>query len=128
MKKVVSILLFMALGTLILLGQARMITGTVSGAEDGSALPGVTVTVKGTTENPRVGLDLNSAKTQIASQLKQTVKNEAEKKKKELEKQARDELEAKKKAEEDKIKAELEKKKKEAEEELKDKVKGLFGK
>jgi len=39
----------MALVPLTLFGQARIITGVVTGAEDGSALPGVTVTVKGTT-------------------------------------------------------------------------------
>ncbi|MCP4583053.1 MAG: AsmA family protein [candidate division Zixibacteria bacterium] len=87
----------------------------------------VPATVKGTTDNPRIGLDLKSARSQIGSQLKQTAKDEADKKKKELEQKAKDELAARKKAEEDKLKAEIEKKKKDAEKELKDKVKGLFG-
>jgi hypothetical protein len=87
----------------------------------------VPATVKGTVDNPSVGLDLGSARSQISSQLQQTAKAEADKKKKELEQKAKDELAKKKKAEEDKVKAELEKKKKEAEDELKDKVKGLFG-
>ncbi len=39
----------MALGTLSLFGQAREVTGTVVGAEDGELLPGVSVAVKGTT-------------------------------------------------------------------------------
>lgn len=41
-------MLFMAFGTLTLLGQTRILSGVVTGAEDGSALPGVTVAVKGT--------------------------------------------------------------------------------
>ena len=49
MKRLVSFLLLMALGTLVLFGQARQITGTVVSAEDGAPLPGVSVTVKGTT-------------------------------------------------------------------------------
>ncbi|MCK4750346.1 MAG: SusC/RagA family TonB-linked outer membrane protein [Bacteroidales bacterium] len=48
MKKVVSFLLFMALGTLTLFGQARAVTGTVTGADDGAPLPGVSVFVQGT--------------------------------------------------------------------------------
>ncbi|MEN8230567.1 MAG: SusC/RagA family TonB-linked outer membrane protein [Bacteroidota bacterium] len=48
MKRVLSFLLFMALGTLTLMGQAREVTGTVVGAEDGAPLPGVSVAVKGT--------------------------------------------------------------------------------
>ena len=48
MKKLVSFLLFMALSTLVLLGQGRMVTGVVTSAEDGANLPGVTVSVKGT--------------------------------------------------------------------------------
>jgi len=47
-KKVLSFLLFMALGTLTLFGQSREITGTVTGADDGAPLPGVSVSVKGT--------------------------------------------------------------------------------
>lgn len=49
MKKVLCFLLFMAFGTLTMIGQARVITGAVTSAEDGSPLPGVTVSVKGTT-------------------------------------------------------------------------------
>ncbi len=48
MKRVLSFLLFMALGILTLFGQAREVTGTVASAEDGAPLPGVTVAVKGT--------------------------------------------------------------------------------
>lgn len=47
MKKVVSFLLCMALGIFTLLGQARVITGTVVSADDGGTLPGVSVAVKG---------------------------------------------------------------------------------
>ncbi|MCP4311404.1 MAG: SusC/RagA family TonB-linked outer membrane protein [Bacteroidetes bacterium] len=49
MKKVLCFLLFMAFGTLTMLGQARVVSGVVTGAEDGSPLPGVTVSVQGTT-------------------------------------------------------------------------------
>ena len=38
MKRFVSFLLFMALGTLTLLGQAREVTGTVVSADDGATL------------------------------------------------------------------------------------------
>ena len=48
MKRFVCFLLFMALGTLTLFGQAREITGTVASDEDGEPLPGVSVSVKGT--------------------------------------------------------------------------------
>jgi TonB-linked SusC/RagA family outer membrane protein len=41
-------MLFIALGTLTLFGQAREITGTVQSAENGERLPGVSVAVKGT--------------------------------------------------------------------------------
>ena len=48
MKKIVCFLLFMALGSLTLWGQARLITGRVVSAEDGTPLPGVSVAVQGT--------------------------------------------------------------------------------
>jgi hypothetical protein len=48
MKRFVSLMLCMALGTLTLLGQARQVTGTVVSADNGDPLPGVTVSVKGT--------------------------------------------------------------------------------
>ncbi len=38
----------MVLGTLTLLGQGQVVTGVVTSAEDGALLPGVTVSVKGT--------------------------------------------------------------------------------
>jgi TonB-linked SusC/RagA family outer membrane protein len=48
MKKAISMMLFIVLGTLIIFGQTRVITGVVTSVDDGSPLPGVTVTVKGT--------------------------------------------------------------------------------
>ena len=48
MKRFVCFLLFIALGTLTMFGQDREITGTVVGAENGEALPGVSVSVLGT--------------------------------------------------------------------------------
>ncbi|MEZ5069853.1 MAG: SusC/RagA family TonB-linked outer membrane protein [Bacteroidales bacterium] len=47
-RKIVCFLLFLALAPLTLLGQSRMITGTVTDAADGSPLPGVSVAVSGT--------------------------------------------------------------------------------
>jgi len=49
MKKVVSFLLFLALGTLTMFGQARVVTGTVVDADGTTPMPGVSVVVRGTT-------------------------------------------------------------------------------
>jgi TonB-linked SusC/RagA family outer membrane protein len=49
MKKIVLLLAFFAIGLNVLLAQTKEITGKVSSADDGSALPGVSVSVKGTT-------------------------------------------------------------------------------
>ena len=48
MKRVFSLLLLLALGISTLMGQARTVTGTVTSAEDGSPVPGVSVMVEGT--------------------------------------------------------------------------------
>ncbi len=61
MKRFVSFLLFMALGTLTLFGQARQVTGTVVGADDGEPLPGVSVSVRGTSIGTITGFDGNYA-------------------------------------------------------------------
>ncbi len=47
-KKILGFLLLMALGTMTLLGQTRIVSGTVAGADDGMPLPGVSVSVKST--------------------------------------------------------------------------------
>ena len=57
MKRFVCFLLFMALGTLTLFGQARVVTGTVIGADDGEPLPGVSVAVRGTSVGTITGPD-----------------------------------------------------------------------
>jgi TonB-linked SusC/RagA family outer membrane protein len=49
MKKIYLLLAIFAIGLQSVLGQTREITGTVTSAEDGSSIPGVSVTVKGTT-------------------------------------------------------------------------------
>ena len=49
MKKLVLLLAFFAFGLLSLMAQTKVITGTVTSADDGTTLPGVSVTVKGTT-------------------------------------------------------------------------------
>lgn len=48
MKKLTLILAFFAIGLHVLIAQTREITGTVTSAEDGESIPGVTVSVKGT--------------------------------------------------------------------------------
>jgi TonB-linked SusC/RagA family outer membrane protein len=49
MKKIAFLLAIFAFGLQLLFAQIREITGTVTSAEDGSPIPGVSVTVKGTT-------------------------------------------------------------------------------
>ena len=58
MKKIafiLSILLFM--GSLVTNAQTKNITGTVSSAEDGMPIPGVSVSVKGTTLGTITNID-----------------------------------------------------------------------
>jgi len=49
MKKIVLLLAFFAIGLNVLLAQTKEITGKVTSADDGSGIPGVAVSVKGTT-------------------------------------------------------------------------------
>ncbi|MGV8091692.1 MAG: SusC/RagA family TonB-linked outer membrane protein [Mangrovibacterium sp.] len=49
MKKITLLLAIFAIGLQSVLAQTREITGTVTSAEDGSSLPGVSVSVRGTT-------------------------------------------------------------------------------
>ncbi|GET29026.1 TonB-dependent receptor plug domain-containing protein [Prolixibacter sp. SD074] len=49
MKKLVLLLAFSAFGLLSLMAQTKVITGTVTSADDGSSIPGVSVSVQGTT-------------------------------------------------------------------------------
>ncbi|MBK6346933.1 MAG: carboxypeptidase-like regulatory domain-containing protein [Bacteroidales bacterium] len=48
MKRIVPIILMLLFTGLAALAQERTITGTITGADDGQTLPGVTVLVKGT--------------------------------------------------------------------------------
>lgn len=57
MKRILSVLLFLALGTFALWGQAREISGTVVSADDGEPVPGVSVAVKGTSIGTITGMD-----------------------------------------------------------------------
>ena len=57
MKRVLSVLLFLALGTAVLWGQAREVSGTVVNADDGEPVPGVSVAVKGTSIGTITGVD-----------------------------------------------------------------------
>ena len=49
MKKIVLLLAFFAIGLQVLMAQTKEITGKVTSSDDGGAIPGVTVSVKGTT-------------------------------------------------------------------------------
>jgi len=57
MKKLVLLLAFSAFGLLSLMAQTKVITGTVTSADDGTTLPGVSVTVKGTTVGTITNID-----------------------------------------------------------------------
>ncbi len=48
MKKIVLLLAFFAIGLNVLVAQTREVTGKVTSADDGGAIPGVSVSVKGT--------------------------------------------------------------------------------
>ena len=49
MKKIALLLAFFAIGLQVLVAQTKEISGTVTSADDGGSLPGVSVSVKGTT-------------------------------------------------------------------------------
>ncbi len=49
MKKIALLLAFFAFGLQVLMAQTKEVSGKVSSAEDGGAIPGVSVSVKGTT-------------------------------------------------------------------------------
>lgn len=49
MKKIVLLLAFVALGLNVLLAQTKEITGNVTSADDGGSMPGVSISVKGST-------------------------------------------------------------------------------
>ncbi|HZL09786.1 MAG TPA: SusC/RagA family TonB-linked outer membrane protein [Prolixibacteraceae bacterium] len=49
MKKIALLLAFFAIGLQVLVAQTREISGTVTSADDGGSIPGVSVSVKGTT-------------------------------------------------------------------------------
>jgi TonB-dependent starch-binding outer membrane protein SusC len=49
MKKIVLLLAFFAIGLQVLMAQTKVITGKVTSADDGGTLPGVSISVKGTT-------------------------------------------------------------------------------
>lgn len=57
MKKIYLLLAIFAIGLQSVLGQTREITGTVTSAEDGGSIPGVSVSVKGTTLGTITDLD-----------------------------------------------------------------------
>jgi TonB-linked SusC/RagA family outer membrane protein len=49
MKKIALLLAFFAIGLQVLMAQTKEISGTVTSADDGGSIPGVSVSVKGTT-------------------------------------------------------------------------------
>jgi hypothetical protein len=59
MKKIALLLAFFAMSMQILLAQTKEISGTVTSADDGSTLPGVSVSIKGTTLGTITDMDGN---------------------------------------------------------------------
>ena len=59
MKKIALLLVFFAIGLQAVLAQTREISGTVTSAEDGGTIPGVSVSVKGTTLGTVTDMDGN---------------------------------------------------------------------
>ena len=57
MKKILMLFVLVLTTTALVLGQTVQITGTVTGQEDGLTIPGVSVTVKGTTIGTLTGAD-----------------------------------------------------------------------
>lgn len=57
MKKVALLFAFFAIGLQVLLAQTKEISGTVTSADDGSAIPGVSVLVKGSTLGTVTNMD-----------------------------------------------------------------------
>ena len=49
MKKIALLFVFFAIGLQVLMAQTKEITWKVTSAEDGGAIPGVTISIKGTT-------------------------------------------------------------------------------
>ena len=57
MKRIAFLLAIFAIGLQSVLAQTREISGTVTSADDGSSIPGVSVSVKGTTLGTITDLD-----------------------------------------------------------------------
>ena len=57
MKKIALLLVFFAIGLQVLMAQTKEITGKVTSAEDGGAIPGVTISIKGTTMGTITDMD-----------------------------------------------------------------------
>ncbi len=57
MKKIALLLVFFAIGLQVLMAQTKEISGTVTSADDGGAIPGVSVSVKGTTIGTVTNMD-----------------------------------------------------------------------
>ena len=58
MKKLIGLFVFLLLvGTQIVTAQSKQITGTVTSADDGLGMPGVSVVVKGTTIGASTDID-----------------------------------------------------------------------
>ena len=84
MKKVVLLLAFFAIGLTTLLAQTKEITGNVTSADDGGSMPGVSISVKGTTLGTITNMDgkfvlkvPGDAKTLVFSFVGMTTQEEA---------------------------------------------------
>jgi len=57
MKKIVLLFAFFAISLQVLWAQTKEVSGTVTSADDGGPIPGVSVSVKGTTVGTTTNLD-----------------------------------------------------------------------
>ena len=73
MKKIALLLAFFAIGLNVVLAQTKEITGKVTSADDGGTMPGVSISVKGTSIGTITDMDGNfSIKVKPGSKLKVT--------------------------------------------------------
>jgi len=59
MKKIIVLIFMLSFSSYMAMGQSLTVRGTVTSAEDGSTLPGVTVVVKGTSRGVATGIEGN---------------------------------------------------------------------
>ena len=63
MKKLLLLVVALSIGVSTIFAQTKQITGTVTSADDGMPIPGVSVAVKGTTTGTTTNIDGNFSLT-----------------------------------------------------------------